>query len=175
MEDVEISERPDKIDENDQRMDRDDDHQIITLGHIPKSCDAEFIQCGDGLSSGTNEVNIKISKKHATRLEDGKLIPLDRMSWWEPNNECWQYFLNEICEDYFVDQSKPKPTDLAKIWSHFLEEGNLPKNCIIVSNRDCGGEFKNENFNDGKHWYVRYYLAEDGEIYNEQIVLMRIT
>ena len=134
MEDVEISERPDKIDENDQRMDRDDDHQIITLGHIPKSCDAEFIQCGDGLSSGTNEVNIKISKKHATRLEDGKLIPLDRMSWWEPNNECWQYFLNEICEDYFYKCLLLKKINYAFCLQSLLTKYRI-RNNSLQSNR----------------------------------------
>ena len=62
---------------------------------------------------------------------------------------------------------------MGQCWPYFQDEGDLPDGAAVVCEEDEGGEFINQEYGDGKHWYIRYQFEEEDEYYGETVLLLK--
>ena len=146
---------------------------ILSVGCIPFGCRSERISCGDPISSGTRELNIEIEGENMFSNDNCASLLVERSAWFNPDSPFWIKFAEIYCHDLSGSNRMISPRVLGQCWSYFQDEGGLPNGACVVSEDGDGGEFANQNYGDGAHWYVRFQMEENGEYFDETVLLIK--
>ena len=146
---------------------------ILSIGYIPLGCENERISCGDPASSGTREFTIEVEGENIFCGDNGKSLVADREAWFNPDSSFWDKFTEAYCDELSEENSRISPRVMGQCWPFFQDEGDLPDGASLVSEDGDGGEFLNRNYGDGSHWYIRYQMEEDGEYFDETVLLIK--
>jgi hypothetical protein len=161
------------------------DAQVI-IGYIPEGYDESFVYPGD-TGFGTVEKNIEISEGVITCLEsEGELVPTE-LDYAEATSEIWKNFVRFYLEDV-GSPGLINEKDIGQCFNFFaaISDGReadtlIPENSTLLYcpgfNRDvfetdnCS-EFPNNDYGDGKHFYVTFRMGSD-ENYRECLLLIK--
>ena len=147
------------------------DRHLLTIGYVPLKCASERILCGDSSQSGTLETNIIIDEDVVSCMENDAVVKMDGATWFDTNHPKWKELIAVHCGDLCKERSLD-PKKLARCWAIFQDEASPGKGIKLVAVDGEGGEFSNEDQQANGRFYVRYTHEEDGEYFNEQVVLI---
>lgn len=127
--------------------------------------------CGDADESGTLETNIVIDEDLVSCLENKAIVKMDGAAWFDANHPKWKELIAAHC-GALSKERKLDPKKLARAWAIFQDEQAPGNGISLVAGEDEGGEFSNEDQTANGRFYVRYVHEEDGEYFNEKVVLI---
>tara|TARA_B100002052_G_C15856991_1_gene588059 strand:+ start:502 stop:975 length:474 start_codon:yes stop_codon:yes gene_type:complete len=149
---------------------------IITWGFIPKDNASETIYCGDAETSETIELNFEITEHEAKGpgyhilklIEDNELyVEFESSDLWTPNSGLYKTMSKYISN---VFKNTITPRHLYEGYALVQDEPDEnASNFKIIESYE--GVFTNEAQEYNGKIFLRYYLEEDGEIYDETICI----
>jgi hypothetical protein len=145
---------------------------LLTLGFIPPGHAGGTISCGDPDGSGTREITVEIGEDAARNLDADVSIPTADATFFSENCPLWARIASEWGTPLADGGGSLSAGDLARCWGLFQEEpldGPAPR--IVAEEDDCG-EFQNASGEASGKFYVRYQFEEDGEYFNEKVVIV---
>ena len=146
---------------------------IVTVGYIPKGCSSEVISCGDPDKSLTKENSVFIDGANLWCQETQESFDADDEDWFNPGSTLWVDFAGKFADVLSDGAATLDPTEVGRCWSFFQDEGELGARATVVARDSAAGEFSNKGYGDGEHWYVRYQMEDDGEYFDETVVLIK--
>lgn len=140
---------------------------VLSIGYIPKDNRNDWILCGDPETSGTYELTVRFSAKDALFVESGKQFTLTKSDLKNATRKTFPSFLNQINKEI----SSPDISDslFTSVWNYLDSGGQLPAGATLVAGDE--GEFANENYGDGNHYYFRIQTEVNGEYSNEKVIV----
>jgi len=140
---------------------------VITYGYIPLNNDQTEIYCGDSDTSGTQELNFEIIEDDFLGIDNDLKIKFNGSDIWDAESELYK-ILSKTISNYF--KFDVTPNTLFGTYGLIQDEPNeFSENFEFIDSE--GGIINNfENELNGKI-YVRSYIEEDEEIFDEKVIL----
>ena len=154
---------------------------ILTVGFIPDDWvssrgNSQRISAGDPDTSNTTEFDVVIIENDDSILsllwpesQESRVMKSNEL--WDTNSPFYAELTNRIMVDYGVGIDAKTLCQLWHLFQGELEDdvGGL----ILVAENDDHSEFTNHHGVHNGCVYVRYIHDEDGEVYDEQVVVIR--
>ena len=144
-----------------------DVNTVLSVGYIPKDNRNDWILCGDPETSGTYELTVRFSAKDALFVESGKQFTLTKSDLKNATGKTFPSFLNQINKE--IPSPDISDSLFTSVWNYLDSGGQLPAGATLVAGDE--GEFANENYGDGNHYYFRIQTEVNGEYSNEKVIV----
>ncbi len=143
---------------------------VMTWGFIPIQASEETIYCGDSETSGTLELNFEIIDNICKGIDNDFKENLD-------NNELWDMkssFYKTISD--FISDAFKLHILASQIYGGYVLVNDEPDDfsSIFKIIESEGGVFSNENSQYNGNLYLRHYLEEGNEVYDEKVCIGKI-
>ena len=145
---------------------------LLTIGFIPADHGGGTISCGDPDGSGTREILVEIDDDAGKNVDTDQVLSAEKAQFFA--EDC--PFLGQIASDWATPLADGAGSlsgaALARCWGSFHDEplpGDLPRQ--VAEEDDCG-EFQNSDGEFNGKFFIRYQFEEDGEYFNEQVVVV---
>ena len=145
---------------------------ILSIGFIPAGHSGGTVACGDPEGSGTREVTVEIGEDAANNLDAGSSMPTADATFFSEGCPLWSRIASEWATPLADGGGSLSGGDLARCWGQFQDEpleGPAPR---LVAEEDDYGEFQNPDGEFSGKFYVRYQFQEDGQYFNEKVVIV---
>ena len=138
---------------------------VITCGFILKDCDTEIIYCGDADNSRTKELNFEIIEDSCSGIDNDFNVKLNNSELWDSKSSFYEKIASYLSAYLEI------PISPCKIYGAYILLNEEPchhsLNFEIIESES--GVFRNNNQEHNGKIFLRYYLEEKDEIYEEKV------
>ncbi len=143
---------------------------VMTWGFIPIQASEETIYCGDSETSGTIELNFEIIDNTCKGIDNDFKVNLDNNELWDMESSFYKTISG------FISNAFKLHILAGQIYGGYVLVNDEPDDfsSIFKIIESEGGVFSNENSQYNGNLYLRHYLEEENEVYDEKVCIGKI-
>ena len=146
------------------------ERRVMTWGFIPEENTSDIIYCGDAETSGTTELNFEIIEDSCKGIDNDFNVKLENSELWNLDSPFYAAIASYL-SDYLDITIVP-----SQIYGGYVLMNDEPDEYSLIFkiiDSEAGVFMNNKQEHNGKV-FLRYYLEEDGEIYEEHVCVCPI-